>query len=97
MEKEYLELDYDACIDIYPPDEFAQEIELYTGHEINRYLKEHVEGWKGDPERDGVTMYFYEGQREESDRMRDKVVEALTERRKQVRLMKSEIDKYKMR
>ena len=87
----------DLTISIYPDQRFEEATQLRNGHEVNRFLTENVEGWKGDPERDGVTMYFYEGQREESDRMRDKVVEALTERRKQVRLMKSEIGKYKMR
>ena len=85
----------DLTISIYPDQEFADKTKLYSGHEVNRFLNENVEGWKGDPESGGTMMYFEDHQVEESKEMRKKVHEALIKRYERMKEITKEIERYR--
>ena len=90
-----MESNYDLTISIYPDQRFYDATGLATGHEVNRFLDENVEGWKGDPESGGTMMYFYDGQEQESNDMKEKVHAALLQRHKWFVETKREMNKYR--
>jgi hypothetical protein len=85
----------DLTISIYPDQRFEEATQLRNGHEVNRFLTENVEGWKGDPESGGTMMYFEDDQVEESKEMRKKVHEALIKRYERMKEIKKEIERYR--
>ena len=85
----------DLTISIYPDQRFEEATQLRNGHEVNRFLTENVEGWKGDPESGGTMMYFEDHQVEESKEMRKKVHEALIKRYERMKEIKKEIERYR--
>lgn len=85
----------DLTISIYPDQRFEEATQLRNGHEVNRFLTENVEGWKGDPESGGTMMYFEDHQVEESKEMRKKVHEALIKRYERMKEITKEIERYR--
>lgn len=85
----------DLTISIYPDQRFEEATKLRNGHEVNRFLTENVEGWKGDPESGGTMMYFEDHQVEESKEMRKKVHEALIKRYERMKEITKEIERYR--
>ena len=90
-----MEMNPDLTISIYPSYSFCEESHLFNGHEVDNFLSENVEGWKGDPESAGTMMYFDKGEDEKSKAMRRLVNQALRDRVHQVKMMKDEMSKYK--
>lgn len=90
-----MEMNPSLTISIYPSHSFCEEVQLFNGHEVDNFLTENVEGWKGDPESMGTMMYFYEGEEDKSKSMRRLVNQALRDRVEQMKEMKQEVSRYK--
>ena len=90
-----MEMNPDLTIEIYPSHSYCEKIQLFNGHEVDNFLTENVEGWKGDPESSGTMMYFYEGEEDKSKSMRRLVIQALRDRAEQMKTLQEEISKYK--
>jgi len=90
-----MEMNPELTISIYPTISFSEKTHLFNGHEVDKFLTESVEGWKGDPESAGTMMYFNEGEEEKSRIMRGMVNQAFRDRVHQLMKMKEEMERYK--